>query len=52
MENANLGVCIDDYLSLGKKLRISSEDSIHIMSDHESTLMEQLDAYDDFFYDE
>ena len=52
MKHAQLGVSITAYRILGKELRLSSKDSVRIMSDHEATLMDQLDAYDMFCYDD
>ena len=49
---ANLGVSITTYRVLGKELRFSSKDLVYIMTDHEATLMEKLDAYNMFCYDD
>ena len=46
IKNSKLGVSIAAYCILGKELRLSSKDLVHIMSDNEETPMEQLDAYD------
>ena len=52
VNHAKLGVSITVYRVLGKELRLSSTDLVHIMIYHESTLMEQLDAYNMFCYDD
>ena len=51
MKHAKLGLISTAYWILGKELRLSSNDLVHIMSDYEATLMEQLDAYNMFCYD-
>ena len=51
MKHAKLGVSITAYWTLGNELRLSSEGLAHAMSDHETSLMEKLDAYEKFCID-
>ena len=50
-KNAKLGVIITTYQILGKELRLYSKYLVYIIGNYEATIMEQLDAYDMFCYD-
>ena len=49
MNHAKLGMHIHDYIVLGNKL--VSSNSTYDLNDHEESLIEQLDAYNQFCYD-